>query len=115
MSRYVEIPIPNATRANWGRHGHPAEDVRALVRILRRSVIAPDGRAMTLAELCGLLNLSERTLKSYMQAPAKRSPNWRGIPYCTMVCLQALASNPAGVAAELWPATGPTDPSAAIP
>lgn len=98
MPAYVEIPIPNAARWVNTRTAHPAEDVRALVRIIRRTAIPDNGRAPTIAEVAALLGIAERTLDAYQQTPRRRNHNARGVPYCTMVCLQALAANPRGTA-----------------
>lgn len=102
MPGYVEIPTPNAARWIKTRTAHPAEDVRALVRVIRRTAVPDDGRAPTIAEVAALLGIAERTLDAYQQTPRRRNHNARGVPYCTMVCLQALAANPRGTAEAVF-------------
>lgn len=113
MTGYVEIPTPNAARWIKARAAHPAEDVRALVRIIRRSAIPDDGRAPTIAEIAALLGIAERTLDAYQMTPKRRNANARGVPYCTMVCLQALAATPRATAAEILKNREASGPAAA--
>lgn len=89
------------------RQVHPSEEVRALVRLLRRNVIGPEGQELTIGDIAALLGIGERTMKAYMMAPQRRNPNWRGIPYCTLFCLQALLSSPSATAEAVWPTQAP--------
>lgn len=113
MTGYVEIPTPNAARWIKTRTAHPAEDVRALVRVIRRTAIPDDGRAPTIAEIATLLGIAERTLDAYQQTPRRRNHNARGVPYCTMVCLQALAANPRGTAGAIFSNRATAEPAEA--
>lgn len=105
---YATLLVPDARRLDGRRDTHTHEEVRALVRVIRRGARGPLGQAPTLPQLAELLGIAPSTLEAYGTAPRRdRSAAPRGVPYTVLYCLEAMAACPGGVAAALWPQEPP--------